>query len=496
MAKKTFIFTKLKNLVLLHFLVINCGCFQSADKDKAEILSTPSLKRVSEQALASSFFAAEKHKEEKWWKIFESPELDTLMEIAIANSPTLQLAESKIVGAQAAAKSVRSKLFPEISMNAADNWAYLSKYGFFRDFFPLPPTDPIPSKFNEIDLSLNFSYEIDFWGKNRKKLAGALGLAVSQQMEKEQTELILCEAVAFTYFEWQAHTAEKIVYENWVEAEKKLSHFFNSRYETGVDNTLPPLQQNQQLGAIEQKIIELEKKREIDIFFLKNLLGKTPDDSLILTFTPEDLTHKISIPENLGLDLLAQRPDLMAQIWKVAAAGEAIGVAKTEFYPNVNLAAMAGLSSLTFSHLFNWASRTGALSPAVHLPLFTGWQLEANLDQKVALYNEEVFSYNERLLKAAQQVAEEITTFISLEKQIEIQNDLVDLQKQSYEISSLRFEKGVDNYKPVLTSSQTLFSQEITAIYLKHAQILSTLRIIQSLGGGMQAQKLPPSLYP
>jgi NodT family efflux transporter outer membrane factor (OMF) lipoprotein len=496
MAKKTTLNFKLRTLLFFTLSTINSGCFKSADKDKESLYSSPSLKKSEEIALSSAFLEIENKRREKWWEVFESTDLNILIEEAISCSPTLQAAEAKIVAAQAAAKSIRSKLFPELSANAVDNWSYLSKYGFFRNFFPLPPTDVIPSKFNELDLSLNFSYELDFWGKNRKKFSEALGLAVAQQMEKIQTELVLCEAVAFTYFEWQAHTAEKKIYEKWLDAEKKLSFFYSSRFEVGVDNTLPPLAQNQKKGEIEQKIVELEKKREVDIYFLNSLLGRSPDHGLKLQYRLENLAQKIQIPENLGLDLLSQRPDLMAQIWKVSAASDAIGVAKTEFYPNVNLSALAGLSSLTFSNFFDWASRTGSLTPAIHLPIFTGGQLRANLNQKVALYNEEVSTYNEMLLNAAKQVAEDITTFTSLETQREIQKNLVKLQTQSYEVSCLRYEKGVDDFSPVLHSSEALFSQKINEIYLDHAQILSALRIIQSLGGGMQPQKLPPSIKP
>ncbi len=478
-------------LFCFSFLLLNSGCFQSADRDKAVISSSPSLKETSDKALSSASFEMANSREKAWWKMFESEELNTLVEEAIAHSPTLQVAEAKIVAAQAAAKSVRSKLFPQLSMNASDNWTYLSKYGLFRDFFPMPPGFIIPSKFNETDLSLDFSYEFDFWGKNRKKLANALGLAVSQTMEKEQTELVLCEAVAFSYFEWQAHTAEKLVYEKWLASEQKLFDFFAARYEVGVDNTVPPLMQEQSLGEIKQKIIDLEKNREIDLFFLNTLLGKGPEAPLSLKFTSENLSKKIQIPEHLGLDLLAQRPDLMAQIWKVSSAADAIGVAKTEFYPDVNLKALAGLSSLSFSHFFQWASRTGSLVPAIHLPVFTGGDLQANLSKKVALFNQEVYSYNELLLKAAGQVAQEITTFLAIKEQLHIQKTLVDAQSKVYDVALLRFQQGLDDYKPVLMASEDLFAQEMSAIYLNHSQILSTLRIIQSLGGGMQPQKLP-----
>ncbi len=475
----------------LPLLLFCSGCFKSSDRDQASVSASPSMKTISSKALASTSFE-EGPLEKQWWKIFESSELNGLMQEAIQNSPTLKVAEAKIVAAQAAAKSVRSKLFPTLSADAKNNWSYLSKYGFFRDFFPLPPTDVIPSKFNETDLSLNFSYEIDFWGKNRKKLAAALGYAVSQQMEKEQAELVLCEAVAFTYFEWQAHTAEKILYEKWLVTEQDLSRFFTSRYEVGMDNAVPPLMQEESLGQIKQKIIDCEKKREIDLFFLNNLLGKGPDSQISLTFMPESFSQKIQIPEHLGLDLLAQRPDLMAQIWKVSSAADAIQVAKTEFYPNVNLKALAGLSSLTPHHLFEWVSRTGSLTPAIHLPLFTGGDLTANLNKQVALFNEAVHSYSEMLLKAAEGVAKEITTFLAIGEQLEVEQSILKAQTKVYQIAKTRFDQGLDDYKPSLTALEKLFTQELNAIYLNHSQILSTLRVIQSLGGGFKAEKLPP----
>lgn len=480
------------NLITLYFalLVLSSGCFQSADRDKATISSSPSMATISRKALASSSFE-EGTLDKQWWKIFESSELDGLMLEAIENSPTLKVAEAKIVAAQAAAKSIRSKLFPQLTADAANNWSYLSKYGFFRDFFPLPPAYVIPFKFNETDLSLNFSYEIDFWGKNRKKLESALGLAISQQMEKEQTELVLCEAVAFAYFEWQAHTAEKLLYEKWLVTENNLSYFFASRYEIGIDNVIPPLMQDQSLGELKQKIVDIEKTIEIDLFFLNNLLGKGPDNKISLTFAPERFLKKIHLPEHLGLDLLSQRPDLMAQIWKVSSAADSIQVAKTEFYPNVNLKALTGLSSLIPHHLFEWAGRTGSLTPAIHLPLFTGGQLTANLNKQVALFNEEVHTYNQMLLQATENVAKEISTFLAIEQQLLIQESIVEVQRKAGSLARLRFEQGLDDYKPSLTALEKLFTEELNAIYLNHSQVLSTLRLIQSLGGGFKAEKLP-----
>lgn len=485
----------MKKILPLLILILNFGCFQSVEKSHMNSMS--SLQEISKQALSSAFFEEGNQRNEQWWKVFKSVELDILMQQAIENSPTLQVAEAKIVAAQASAKMVRSKLFPYLSANAVDNWNYLSKYGFDRDFFPIPGGDmEIPHKFNEIDLSINFSYEIDFWGKNRKRLAAALGLAIAAQMEKNQAELILCTSVAYSYFEWQAHRQEKELYEKWLFAEEELDTFFSSRYQGGLDDVRSPLRQYQLSGEIKQKIIDLEKQMTIDLLFLKTLIAEDPATPLSLTPKEELLTQKITIPESIGIDLVSKRPDLMAQIWRVSAAAKTIGVAKTEFYPNVNLNAFAGLSSLSFSHLLNWASRNGALTPAINLPLFTGGELTGNLAKKIAEYNEAVSSYNALLLQAAQEVVSSITTFLSLEKQIDVQTSQIYWQKESLQSSSLRYDKGIDNYKSVLLSQKDLYYQEMVMISLRHALILSSLKIFQSLGGGMQPQALPSSLTP
>ena len=485
----------MKKIFPLFALIVNCGCFSSVEKSNTQSMS--SLQEISKEALSSSFFAQGDQRNEDWWKVFKSFELDVLMQKAIQNNPTLQMAEAKVVEAQASAKIVRSKLFPNLSASATDNWNYLSKYGFDRDFFPLPGGDfDIPHKFNEIDLSINFSYEIDFWGKNRKQLQQALGLAFAQQMEKNQAELLLCVSVAYSYFEWQAHRQEKELYEKWLASEIQLDTYSSSRYLVGLDDIIPSLEQNQATADIQQKIVDLEKQMTIDLLFLKTLIAEDPASTLSLTPREELLTEKIIIPETIGLDLVAKRPDLTAQMLKVSAAAKAIGVAKTDFYPNVNLNAFAGLSSLSFSHLFQWASRTGALTPAINLPLFTGGALRANLGQKIAQFNEAVASYNALLLEAAQDVVSSITTFLSLEKQVDIQIAKVGFQKQALLTSSLRYEKGIDNVKSMLISSQDLFAQELSLISLRHALILSSLQIFQSLGGGMQPQALPTSFTP
>ncbi len=475
---------KKPSLFIIPFLAMTCSCFHSANKKMGSTLTSPTLEGSLHKVENSPLFTP-LNLEDSWWSAFQDTELSDLIELALLASPTLQKAEAKVLAAQANAKSIRSHLFPNLDAGAEDTWQYLSKYGLLRDFFPSVPGLPVPSKFNQTDLSLNFSYELDFWGKNRQMLQSALGIALAEEMEKSDAKLILSTTIAFTYYTWQAHFAELILYRKQLTFEEELLALLEARYQIGIDRVVPSLERKEERLSLLQKIEDLEKDLLIDEAFLKNLMGQGPDYPLTLIFTWNPSKQKGYLPDSLEIDLLSKRPDVRARIFRVEAARQEIGVAKTEFYPNINLMAFAGLSSLSFSHLFDWASRTGNLNPAIHLPLFTAGRLQANLAGKVADFNEAVSSYNELLLKAAKEVTSEITTFLSFHTQIEDQKKKIELQQELLTVAFSSFTQGVAPYLNVLISKKELLSKEIYEVQLQQSKILSSIRIIKAVGGGV-----------
>ena len=243
--------------------------------------------------------------------------------------------------------------------------------------------------------------------------------------------------------------------------------------------------QQKQIGDLKLQIQTKEKEIILDELMLKQLAGLGPEAEFVLTY--EDTSSvKPPLPSTLGLDLLAQRPDLLAQLFRVEAARQEIGVAKTEFYPNVNLVSLAGLSSLSFGNLFTWASRVGTLHPAINLPVFTGGKLTGNLKSKLALFNEAVFQYNETLLQAAQEVTSEITTYLSLTEQLKIQENQILLQEDLLTIANSRFIKGIDRFIPTLQSEVKVLEEKLYEVSLKEYRALSFVKLIKALGGGKQ----------
>lgn len=479
-------------LIACQLAAFFCGC--STGK-KSQVQQDVTLDATLSSAIEAAPFEEGMWPSRQWWEIFDDVQLGDLIEKALTQSPSIKEARAHVMQAEASARKIRSSLLPSLSADYGESWTYFSKNGFVRSFYPIGNSITVPSKMNLIDLSMNFFYEFDFFGKNRKMFKAALGQARASRAESIQVELTLSTMVAFAYFEWQTHSTELKtllqVQQDWKEGQGLIKE----QNSAGVANTLKVLDVTNALLSVEQKISDVKKKLLIDEYVLKALLGESPDVDLALREKALTLSKKISLPSHIGADLLSRRADLTAMIWHVESAAKHIGVAKADFFPNINLSVIGGIESLSFPNLFTWGSKTGSLAPAIHLPLFTGGRLRANLSGKVAQYNAAVEKYNQALFDAAKEVATEIATMRSLFDMLDIQKKIVAHASQKKELSSDRFSAGVDNYLSYLVADEEMLNAELDRIELENYRMLCLVRLVKALGGGFIAEKLP-SLAP
>lgn len=477
--------------IFFHFLLAAllglCGCASVPDHDLAQISSTPSLQQAAETALAGQDFVVGKWPSEKWWESFNDPQLNELIETALQESPNLKQAEAKVQFAEQMAKKQRSSLFPKLDMKYDEQWQYFSKNGFVRSFYPITPGINVPATVNQIDLTLNFSYEFDFWGKNRKRFQAALGEMRTSAAEKAQAKLVLTTYIAQTYFQLQANLAAMSILKEWLEKRSNLYELSLSRLVWGIDADFPVLDSEKNVYLIEQMLIAMEREIAFNQNQIKMLIGQGPDSPDLRLPLFASFDQPFALPANLSIDLLARRPDLQAQIWRVESAAKEIGVAKADFYPNVNLSAFAGLESLAFKDFFNWSSHMGGLEPAIHLPIFTGGRLRANLRSKIASYNEAVFAYNDLLLHAAKDVADQLVLLRTKFQELDMQLSTLDVATDQYRLKQLQYEKGISNFLNVLTMEEEVLNQRLSTVNLRRDYLLAVLKVIKAFGGGYEA---------
>ncbi len=468
-------------LLLLLFFV---GCARVPKHELASLSKSVTLEQSIDTALAREFFEEGGWPTEQWWEMFGDSQLNSLIELALKENPTLQRALAKVTEVEQEAKKQRASLFPSLSANYTENWEYFSKNGFIRSFYPAPPGVVVPATTNQLDLGLNFNYEIDFFGRNRHLFDSAWGMAQAQKAERAQAILMITTLIAQTYIELQMKLFQQETLEERLDARKALLELSLARNSGGIESVSPLLDRESGVYALEQLLLQMDKEIALDRHMLNLLVGKGPDEDLVKEPLGVLFNHPLALPEHLSCDLLARRPDLTAQLWRTEAAAKQIGAAKADFYPRVNLMAFGQLEALAFSKFLNFSNKQGGLDPAIHLPIFTGGRLRANLKSKVAKFNEETYLYNELILNAAKEVADQVVILTATFDTAAYQAASLEIAEEQLSLQSSRYTQGLYNLSSVLEKQEIALHQQFLLYGYERDYLLSIIKMVKALGGG------------
>ncbi len=469
-------------------LLFLSGCVSlPKDQQTENLLSPPSVTTSIDRSMESGFFSIGDWPKQNWWEIFGSSELNSLISIALDKNPTIQSIEKRVEYAKQTAKVVRSRLFPLLFFDADETWQYLSKNGLYRTFNP-----KIPLNANLVDLTLSFTYEFDFWGKNRHLFNAALGESKAEEAESAGVELITTTAIAQAYFALKTNLVRQRLYQDLFEVRRAFFELEGHLQDKALLSRLSPLLSEERLLEAEKLVFSIETEVETDKHLINILLGRGPDEPLNIEATLPQALETLTIPDNLSLDLLARRPDLMAQIWRVEALAHEVGAAKADFYPNINLTALLGLESINFSHLFRAQSKTAALLPAIHLPIFTAGAIRANIRAKKALFDQAVYDYNDLLLKSASEVADLLVLAKSIFEQKSAQDLIIEAAQTRYDLVLLRQQSGLDNLLSQYLAEEEWILKALDDVSLLYNQYLAAIKLTKALGGGYQSEYSVP----
>jgi NodT family efflux transporter outer membrane factor (OMF) lipoprotein len=256
------------------------------------------------------------------------------------------------------------------------------------------------------------------------------------------------------------------------------------RFDAGIDSRLAVKQAESALPATRERIAQLNEVIGLARNEIAALLGQGPDRGLAIARPQANALEAVEIPSSLPAELLGRRPDIVAQRWRVEAAGKDIDVAKARFYPNVSLIAFAGLQSIGLPLLLEAGSRTFGVGPAMTLPIFDAGRLRGELAGTQADYDAAVERYNEALVNGLRDVVDQLTSFRSLDEQGRQQAHAQSTAQEAYDLALQRFREGVGNYLEVLTAESQLLAQQSLDADLRARRLSLAIRLVQALGGG------------
>jgi len=412
-----------------------------------------------------------------WWRAYGDPQLDTLVDEAIAGSPTLAVARARIEQADAAARFADATRWPQLGVGAAVDRQRYSENGLF------PP--PIGgSTLTTGQLAASFSHQFDFWGKQRSAFDAALSRARAAAIEGEAARLALAAAIAESYVELEHQYALRDVAEAAAKQRDRIRDLTGLRVQAGLETQVELRQSAASVFAARTDIAAADERIGLLRNALAALLGKGPDRGLAITRPHLGDGPAARLPSTLPADLLGRRPDVVAQRLRVEAASSDIAAARAGFYPNVDLTAFLGLQAVGLGQLLKGASRIGDVNLAMSLPIFDGGRLRANLAARDADYDLAVQQYNATLVEALREVADQVNSWHAVDQQSADQHQAQEQAEEAYRLALLRYQGALSSYLTVLSVESQVLAQQRMAADLRARRLAISIALSHALGGG------------
>ncbi|MBV8062619.1 MAG: efflux transporter outer membrane subunit, partial [Nevskia sp.] len=412
-------------------------------------------------------------------------QLDSLVVQAIAGNPSLRGARARVEQAAGLAAIARAGTLPRVDADSELTRTYQTHGAF--------PVD-IPQAYTywENTALLKISYDLDLWGKDRATREGALDSLHAAEVEARAAQLSLASAVTQAYVQLAAQYLLRDVAEANLQRQRKALDIARRRLKAGIGTQLEVTQAGTVLPESQAQIERINESLALLRNQLAALLGKGPGDGERITRPALRLEHGIELPANLPAGLLGHRPDIVAQRWRVEAAAQDITVAKARFYPDVNLVAAGGVASFGFSRMFTGENATGEFGPAISLPIFEGGRLRGKLRAQSAAYDVAVEAYNGAVINAVHEVADQVTSLRSLERQLERTDAALASAQTAENQAEQGFRAGLTDYLSVLNTQAELLAQQRSRAQLVARQLQAHAALMQALGGGYSEPRPAP----
>jgi NodT family efflux transporter outer membrane factor (OMF) lipoprotein len=414
----------------------------------------------------------------QWWNDFGDAQLSQIVEQAIAHNPSLRVAQARLERAQAVSEVAGALTRPGLSGSADLTHQLFTATGMY------PP--PLAGSVRDTaTLQATGVWELDFFGKNRAALDAALGQVRAAQADAQAARMLLASSVTRSYFALLRIQAQLALAKRSLAQREQLRSLVQDRVSAGLDTQLELRQSEGALPDMRLQIEALNEQMQLARNALTALVS-TPNSALAPVLPAQAAIKSVALAQTIPLDLLARRADIAAARQRVLAATRDMDSAKAQFYPNINLVAFAGLSSIGFDRLLEAGSQQWGVGPAIRLPLFDGGRLRANLRGKTADLDAAIASYNGLVIEAIHDVADQLASTRAIARQQDEQAQSQAKVQATFDIARQRFDAGLATSLQVLSAETAVLAQQRQAIDLAARALDTQVQLIRALGGGFQ----------
>ncbi|QJD88856.1 efflux transporter outer membrane subunit [Duganella dendranthematis] len=402
-----------------------------------------------------------------WWQLFGDPLLNQLADSIEVNNQNVAAAVAAYAQARALVAEQRASLFPVVDLNGS---ATRSGGGGNNQTA------------NQYRANIGASWEPDVWGKLRAGVGNANASLQASAADLAAARLSAQGELATNYFALREADAEKALLEQTTEGYERVLQITQNRFDAGIAAKSDLLQAQTQLASARIDQITLVRSRANYEHAIAVLLGKAAGE---FTLAPADWNITVpDIPTGLPSTLLQRRPDIAAAERRVAAANENIGIARSAYYPSLNLTGSFGYGAASTGGLFNASNNLWSLGLTAAQTLFDAGATKARVSGAEAARDQAIASYRQTVLTAFADVENQLVATRALVQQQDLRKTASEAADQVEAQLLNRYRAGQVSYSDVVTAQQTALSARRALVQAQVNRQTTAIALIQSLGGG------------
>lgn len=411
-----------------------------------------------------------------WWQIFPDETLQALVREALAQNYDVRIAAARILDARAQVTIARSFQFPDV--NASASAPYSRAEGALA-----------PSQFREtIEPAggLDFSYEVDLWGRFRRNSEAARAELLGTEYGARFVITTLVSDLGSAYVRLRALDEELEIARRTLDSRLGSLDLVRRRERGGVAGLIDVRQSEILVAGAAQTVPDIERQIEQTENVISILIGRPP--APVPRGRP--LGAQIvatAVPAGLPARLLEQRPDVRQVETQLAAATARIGVARADYFPRVFLTGAIGAGGLVVNGQTFGPQGLFAILPSMTLPIFNSGRVGAGVEAARARAEAALLAYQQTILTALQDVSDALVEHGKRRETRAQQEALTVAARETTLLANLRYTGGVTPYLEVLDSERQLFDAELGLVRLQRDEVLAVVRLYKALGGGWQS---------
>jgi NodT family efflux transporter outer membrane factor (OMF) lipoprotein len=411
-----------------------------------------------------------------WWDSFQDPQLDRLIRMGLKDNPTLTQAQARVGEALAQTQSEQAGLLPHANLDAS------ALYQRAPQNYLIPP--PLAGhSFWMSQAGASLGWDLDFWGRQADAVHRAQDLTNSARFDQDNARLMVAGAITQAYVELYREYALADIAERSEAQRQNIVNITQHRVAAGLDTRLELRQAEGQLPQARVARAQARAAADLAVHQLAVLTGQGAQAYASIQRPVLSVEAALPVPTALPINLLARRPDVLSARLTVEAADAQRLAAKAAFYPDVSLRALAGFGAFGMNNLVQGSARGYGAGPLISLPLFDGGRLRAEYRGSEAQLDSAIAGYNDTVLRAVQQTADQITQLDALARERLDQQQTLEANEAAYKLAEERYRAGLASYLTVLNAETQVLTARQTMVDILSSQAVARVTLLLAVGG-------------